>query len=95
MIKTEGMVKTIDDKLKVCWWDKKTGRVLCQRKRTSYTSAIVKEIQAVYLTGTIPVVKLIRETYNLSLRDSLNVLNYLRTGTPSFYYGASYLKNFY
>ena len=95
MIKTEGMTKTIDDKLKVCWWDKKAGRVLYQRKRTSYTAAIVQEIQERYLTGTVPAVKFIRETYNLSLRDSLNVLNYLRNGVPTFSSGASYLKNFY
>ena len=99
MIRTEGLEKYVDDRLKVCWWKRSCKRVYCQRKRLpNNTKPVVKEIQSHYVVGTVSAVKFIRDTYNMSLRDSLNVLNYLRYPNDRYdageFFSAEYLKNF-
>lgn len=88
---TVGMTKTIDDRLKVCYWDSATKKVYCQRKRTKFKSEAVKRIQAEYVKTTVHAVKYIKDIYGLSLRDCMNIVNYLRGND---YFEARYLSQF-
>jgi hypothetical protein len=91
MKNTSNLVMTTNDRLKVCYWDREKRKIYTQRKRTSFKSEAVKMIQEKYAVSTIEAVRYIRDVYGLSLRDCLNILNYLRREE---YFEANYLSQF-
>jgi len=72
--------KLNDDRLIVKYWDNKYHKFVTKRKRLPDSATnFVKEIQTWYhLEGAPKAVKVIKETLDLSLKESYNLLCYAR-----------------
>ena len=73
-------VKITDDRLIIKYWNQKNHKFYTQRKRLPNSATnFAKEIQTWYhLKGAAKAVKVIKETLDISFKESYNLLCYAR-----------------